>query len=135
MAKEKLQDFIPGPLSCLLLFDKATEKWIGTCLDLGLTTSGNTDKAAWENLGKVIKVHVELCWRRNRGALVKHRAPKEDWDLFSALSAKKEPFRSDKITFDLVEPENQLEPLWMKGLEILQGTNCEQEATSVSAVN
>jgi hypothetical protein len=140
MAKDKLRNWVPETLSCLLTFDKATERWVGRCLDLDLATSGKTDKAAWENLGKVIKAHVETCWRRNREALKKHRAPQEDWDLFNHLSAKNKPARSDKITFDLVEPEfaEEVVQLWMTGLEFLPaGSECaNKEATSsVSAVH
>lgn len=140
MARERLRDFLPDTLSCLLTFDKATDLWLGTCLNLGLTTSGKTDKLAWENLGKVVRRHVEVCWRRDREALNRHRAPQSEWDLFDFLKKKaqerNEPFRSEKITFDLVEPENELGPLWINGLELLpEAVSHAKKGASVSAVH
>ena len=135
MAKDRLSDWLPETLCCLLSFDKQTSRWVGKCLDLGLTTSGKTDKAAWENLTKVVKAHVETCWRRNREALVKNRAPDAEFDLFKHLG-EKEPGRRDKITFDLIEPENEIGPLWIEGLEFLpQGTGCETAGPAIQAVH
>lgn len=134
MTTDRLANWLPDTLRCLLSFDKETSRWVGKCLDLGLTTSGKTEKITWDNLGKVVKAHVETCWRQNRKeALMKHRASQVEFASFETLQ-KKNPGKGwrDKITFDLIEPETGLGPVWMEALELLpQGTGCDKAASAV----
>jgi hypothetical protein len=134
MASDRLRDFLKDDLSCLLRFDKATERWLGHCLDLDLVTSAKTEAAAWDNLRKTIKAHVELCWKRDREALRRNRAPQADWDLFKHLQGKGEG-RRDKIVFDLLEPELVGGPIWVEALESPMGIDCGKAATGFQAVH
>lgn len=109
---------LPDNLSCVLSFDKETQRWVGHCLDFDLATSGKTDSEAWKNLLHIVKMHVEHC-SINYCAGFRHKAPPQQWALFKKLAAQQTPHRSDKIAFNLVpfKREEDEQELWIKGVE------------------
>lgn len=116
---------IPKVLSCLLTPDEETGRWNGHCLDFDIVTSGLNEDAAWANLKAVVKNHVEECFVKWPKGL-EHTASQDRWKCFQNLTEqeKQNPFRQEKIHFNLPEPsesdyERVNDELWIKGLQFL----------------
>jgi hypothetical protein len=120
-----MTEMIPKVLRCLLTEDPETGRWNGHCLEFDLATSGIDPDQAWNNLRAVVRLHVENCFTHWQEGL-KFRASAEEVALFELLKKQEQPFRSEKITFNLVppqRPEELLAPLWIQGIELEQGAN------------
>jgi hypothetical protein len=106
---------IPAKISCLLRQDGETGRWEGHCLDFDLVTSGSTEDVAWENLKKVVKRHVEHCFTNWQPGLTRRRASQCAFDAFNKLVQEDRPFRQDKLSLILEEPEHDQEH-WLKAI-------------------
>jgi predicted RNase H-like HicB family nuclease len=125
----------PDVLRCLLKPDPESKKWVGHCLDFDLVTSGRTLDSAWDNLRAVVKLHVEHCFTHHRDGL-EFRASENDFAVFDALKRASTFVRTEKITFDLVQPEFDLPPVWVECAEDLAGVICgDSTTTAVPAVH
>ena len=108
-------------LSCLLSIDEQTGRWLAHCLDFDLMTSAKTQDAAWENLRKVVRVHVEHCFTFHQDGL-KLEAEPHEWEDFrrieDQLKADNMPIRTEKITLKLTPPKPCGE-IWIRGVETI----------------
>lgn len=117
------EDIIGKVLSCLLSKDERTGRWLAHCLDFDLMTSAKTQDTAWENLRKVVRVHIEHCFTFHQDGL-KLEAEPQEWSDFKniehRLKAEELPIRTEKITLKLNPPRTLAEfELWIRGVETL----------------
>jgi hypothetical protein len=112
-------DIVGKVLSCLLSKDEQTGRWLAHCLDFDLLTSAKSQDTAWENLRKIVRVHIEHCFTFHEDGL-KLKAEPHEWSDFKRIKDHLEsegiPIRTDKITLRLIPVESGGE-LWIRGVE------------------